>query len=111
MQSHTNLQAAGNPICWALSWSHAEARRLGARILAFLTTCADLMPQPPCTKSCPGSRMLSSNAGAYLVETFTGTSFPLRPSDELMEPADPLAAHRTPPRVVALCNEGIRQCS
>jgi hypothetical protein len=41
MQSHTNLPAAGNPIGWALSWSHDEARRLGARILAFLTTCAD----------------------------------------------------------------------
>jgi len=41
MQSNTNLQATGNPIGWALSWSHDEARRLGARILAFLTTCAD----------------------------------------------------------------------
>jgi hypothetical protein len=41
MQSHTHLQATGSPIGWALGWSHHEARRLGARILAFLTTCAD----------------------------------------------------------------------
>ena len=41
MQTHTTLEAAGNPIGCALSWSHDEARRLGARILAFLTTCAD----------------------------------------------------------------------
>jgi hypothetical protein len=40
MQSHTNLEAAGNPNGWVLSWSHDEARRLGARIVAFLTTCA-----------------------------------------------------------------------
>jgi hypothetical protein len=39
MQSHTNRQAAANPIGWALS--HDKPRRLGARILAFLTTCAD----------------------------------------------------------------------
>jgi hypothetical protein len=41
MQSNTNLQATGSPIGGALSWSHDEARRLGARILALLTTCAD----------------------------------------------------------------------
>lgn len=41
MQSHTNLQAAGNPIGCALSQSRDEARRLGARVLAFLTVCAD----------------------------------------------------------------------
>jgi len=39
MRSRTNLQVADNPIGWALS--HDEPRRLGARILAFLTTCAD----------------------------------------------------------------------
>ena len=41
MRSHTHLQATGSPIGWALSWSHDEARRFGAGILAFLTTCAD----------------------------------------------------------------------
>jgi hypothetical protein len=37
MQSHTNLQAAGNPIGWTLS--HHEPRRLGARILDVLRAC------------------------------------------------------------------------
>jgi hypothetical protein len=40
MQSHTNLQATGNPIGWALSWSHDEARRFGARIIRFIDACA-----------------------------------------------------------------------
>jgi len=39
MRSHTNLQVADNPIGWAVS--HDEPRRVGARILTFLTTCVD----------------------------------------------------------------------
>ena len=41
MQSHTNLEATENPSGWVLNWSHDEARRLGARFLAFLSTCAN----------------------------------------------------------------------
>jgi len=41
MQSHTNLQVAGNRIGWVLSWSHDEARRLGARIGKVLDAWAD----------------------------------------------------------------------
>jgi hypothetical protein len=41
MQSNTNLEASGNPIGWALIWSHDEARRLGARVIEVLRACAD----------------------------------------------------------------------
>ena len=41
MQSNTNLEANGNPIGWALSLSHDEARRAGACILEVLRACAD----------------------------------------------------------------------
>jgi hypothetical protein len=41
MQSNTNLEASGNPIGWALSWSHDEARRVGERVIEVLRACAD----------------------------------------------------------------------
>jgi hypothetical protein len=41
--------------------------------LSLLTPVPTPMPQQPCTRSYPNCRTPSSSAGAYLVETFTGT--------------------------------------
>ncbi len=76
MQSHTNLQAAGNPIGWALSWSHDEVQDgSGHASSMFLRACADAYAAAAdVRRAVQAVKEPSSSAAAYRAEIFPSTS-------------------------------------